>query len=214
MPLVQLNNISDSTILALWKMEESPEELIAQSDLDEKSMQIIESFTLDKRRKEWLCVRLLIHRILGKYATIDYLENGKPFLSGENLAISISHSRDFAGVIICKQGEAGIDIEHIAPRIEKIKSKFLSDSEYKEIPQGADYIKQMLVYWCAKETMMKICGNKQIDFKKQIRVNPFLIKSSGTLKGEISENNKIQIIDLHFFEIDNNLIVWGCTANS
>lgn len=209
MSLTLIKNISDTCTLALWKIEESVEILVQQSCLDNISLKILEDFHIDKRKKEWLSVRILIKEIFGKNITIEYKENGKPYISEEPYSISISHSKDYVGVIVSRAGEVGLDIENISPRIEKIKHKFLSKNELHDIPAEGSCHKQMLLYWCAKETLMKICGKKEIDFKKQLKIYPFVFATNGSFIGEIIDNQTFLKIELNYFEFDNNIIVWG-----
>ena len=209
MALTLVKNISDTITLGLWKIEESVNDLKNQLNLEEDFLNSIDKITLDKRKIELLCVRILIQKILGNTVFIDYLDSGKPILKNTQLSVSISHSKDFVGTIIGRKEEVGIDIECIGPKVEKIKNKFLRNDELQEIPSGDTYLKQLLLYWCAKESLMKISGNRGIDFKTQLRVFPFTLSNEGHFTGEIIENNSVKRISLNYFENSDNLIVWG-----
>src|SRR5690606_36591656 len=95
---------------------------------------------------------------------ISYDENGKPYLNN-GLAFSISHSGIYAAIIINKTG-CGIDIEKISPKVERIKHKFLNDTDLELIDSLDDYpLKILTMYWCAKEALYKLYGNKKLIFK-------------------------------------------------
>jgi phosphopantetheinyl transferase len=69
----------------------------------------------------------LRNKTIGKLE-IDYNANGKPFLVNSKEYISISHSRNFIGILKAPF-DVGLDIEEINERITKIKNRFLNEDE-------------------------------------------------------------------------------------
>src|SRR5690606_39796845 len=81
--------------------------------VDEREKARLESFGKGKRTLHWLATRVLLRYLL---KTEDYIacpsdDNGKPFLPDYPYKISLTHSFDYAGVLMSTQGECGIDLE-------------------------------------------------------------------------------------------------------
>ena len=64
-----------------------------------------------------------------EYIDCQFDEHGKPYLVNFEYQISLSHSYDYAAVMISKEMQLGVDIELIKHKIKSIKHKFLSDVE-------------------------------------------------------------------------------------
>lgn len=140
----------------------------------------------NKRELEQKGRDTLLRHLLGDKAIISYNEKGKPYLLDDSRHISISHSHDKLAIVVNETESTGIDIELIRDKILNIKHKFLSDKELLEIN---DDVEKMLVYWAAKETMYKVYGLKEVDFIKNLFVNPFSKSNLGTIIGEINMPN-------------------------
>jgi 4'-phosphopantetheinyl transferase len=186
-------------ILGLWELTEPESQLynefiaVAPQSEIEKAAQ----FKYPSRKAEWMASRLLLYLLINEVLEIDYDANGKPHISSREHSISISHTKGMIAVIIAKN-LAGIDIELINERVLHIKDRFLSDFEKKQIPEN-DKVVSLLLYWSAKETLYKLYGQKQIDFKKNLNIRPFTIGLNGEMIGEIITENQINSYKLHFF---------------
>ena len=151
MPIVFNKKIDDQSVLAVWKIEETEEQLIASLQLKAHELAIIASLGNGKRMLHWLSTRVLLRTMLN---TADYIdcqidEHGKPYLTNSNKFISLSHSYDYAAVIISDGKKVGVDIELIKHKIKTIKHKFLSDVELAQ-KQIGDNTNGLYVCWCAK----------------------------------------------------------------
>lgn len=182
MPVVFNKNIDDDTILAVWKIEESEEELVSGLQLKQHELDFISSLNNGKRLLHWLSTRLLLRTMLN---TSDYIdcrmdEHGKPYLVDLDYHISLSHSYDYAAVIIGKKRKVGVDIELIKHKIKGIRHKFLSDVELAQ-KQIGDNINGLYVCWCAKEAIYKWNGRKGLEFKQDMHIKPFKLKDEGQL---------------------------------
>ncbi len=135
----------------------------------------------EKRKKEFLAPRILLNELLGKNVQIEYDKNGKPTLESK-LNISISHSKNFYGVIVSKNSLVGLDIEYSHQRYEKIVSKFVSEFEKSNIA----YKQNLDLIWGAKECIFKIEGSAVLDFKEHINITEI---SSKNLKATTSGQN-------------------------
>ncbi|MDQ7948850.1 MAG: 4'-phosphopantetheinyl transferase superfamily protein [Pedobacter sp.] len=182
MPVVFSKKIDDQTVLGVWKIEETAEQLLAGLQLKQHELDVIAALSSGKRAVHWLSTRLLLRTMLD---TKDYIdcrmdEHGKPYLVNSNTHISFSHSYDYAAVIISTQKKVGIDIELIKMKIKSIKHKFLSDVELAQ-KQIGDNVNGLYVSWCAKEAIYKWHGKKGLEFKQHIHIKPFKLRDEGQL---------------------------------
>lgn len=200
MPVVFQKQIDPQTRLGLWKIEESETELIAGLQLKAHEIEVMNSLNQGKRLLHWLSTRLLLRTMLN---TKDYIdcqidEHGKPYLPHSNFHISLSHSYDYAAVMISAGKQVGVDIELIKHKIKSIKHKFLSDIELAQKNVG-DNTQGLYVCWCAKEAVYKWYGKKGLEFKQHIHIKPFKLKNEGELQvvAELPEGSKL--LDVHYF---------------
>ncbi len=162
----------------------------------------------ENRKKEFLAVRIILRHITGKTCEIIYNENGKPKIKNIPHCISISHSSDFAAVIISKSN-TGIDIENIFRNTEIAASRFLSENEKADIDNSSNPKLQQLIYWCAKEAAFKFSKNSGIEFKSQIKINPFKVNTEGgSFSGLISKEQKFTGLKFNYLFRENNAIVY------
>lgn len=204
MPLENLHR--DSTrAWALWKIDESEEALANQIAHTET---VPESITNPNKRLEFLAARVLLKELLEsielKYSGITKDEFGKPFLKNSPFQISLSHSYPYVAAIVNKGNSVGIDLEQPKNKLLKIASRVLAEDELKDA--GTDVTKHC-IYWCAKETLIKIHGKKDLVFAENIRIKPFSRAKYGHLIGRIIVDTKETTIDLQYFVYENFVVV-------
>ncbi|CAN5474669.1 4'-phosphopantetheinyl transferase superfamily protein [soil metagenome] len=191
---------------AVWKMEEDVDELLALADLSASDLAKVNSFTHIARKKEWICIRLLLKK-LNRNFTISYLDSGKPYLENADAHISISHTKDFAGIIISDTCAVGIDLERILPRIEKIAHKFVSDEEEKFV-RGNNELEKLFVIWGVKEVLFKMHSIGELIFKEHLIVSPFEFSDSGLATATIAKDDFQKKYALNYKLADDLLITW------
>ncbi|MBC7616100.1 MAG: 4'-phosphopantetheinyl transferase superfamily protein [Pedobacter sp.] len=201
MPIVYKKNIDEQTSLAVWKIEETEEQLLCGLQLKQHELDVIASLSNGKRVLHWLSTRLLLRTMLN---TSDYIDcqmddHGKPYLVNSTMQISLSHSYDYAAVIISKDKKVGVDIELIKHRIKSIKHKFLSDLELAQ-KQIGDNTNGLYVSWCAKEAIYKWNGRKGLEFKQHIHIKPFKLKEEGTLQALVELPEGTKALDVNYFK--------------
>ncbi len=151
---------------AVWHVTETLDQLVALLPNGDEIMQEAQSrFKSDSRRTEWVAVRVLLHAMLGETHKIDYLDNGSPELRTYGGYISISHTKGYVCVALSKQERIGVDIEQITNRVERVRSRFVSDDE------SADTLLQLLVAWSAKESAYKLLQRTEVDFVENLRIS-------------------------------------------
>lgn len=208
MPLFYQHNINQYTKLAVWKIVET-------EDFFLEKVSIQNEITHPHKRLQHLAGRYLL-QILHPgfpFELIAIGESKKPLLSNGQLHFSISHCADFAAAIISSEKSVGIDVELITPKIESIKSKFLSPKELtlisgksKEL-NTSDY-ELLTLCWSAKESIFKWYGKQKVDFKKNMSIDHLFFENShGVIKSHFQMQQRIDLkVEFKFFE--NLCLTW------
>ena len=210
MPIVFNLKIDVHTELAVWKIEEPRAQLIAGLQLKAHELAIIDSFKSEKRALQWLSTRLLLRTMLNTNEYIDCQMDihGKPYLVNYDYHISLSHSYDYAAVMISRDAtiKVGVDMEMIKHKIKLIKHKFLTDLELAQ-KQIGDNIDGLYVCWCAKEAIYKWHGKKELEFKRDIHIRPFKLKQQGELEVLVALPTDPRTLTVSYFKTDDGYMV-------
>ncbi|MBI1306456.1 MAG: 4'-phosphopantetheinyl transferase superfamily protein [Bacteroidetes bacterium] len=200
MPLVQTIKSGNSSI-AIWKIEESFEEL---QNSGNRSAQISD-ITHPERNRQWLACRKALESLVGdSILTLFKDEAGKPHLES-NGYISLSHTAGYA-VAIHGPNPVGIDVEEISNRVERIAKRFVSDIEESWIrPENRN--EDLFQIWCAKEAIFKLYGRKSVDFKNHIKVTSIPEATSQSFEVQFLKYEPVSFL-AHQIKIGNHLIVW------
>ncbi len=112
----------------------------------------------DKERRDTALITTLAYnlQISADRVIIIKDKHGKPYLEGNPLYFSVSHTGIYFIVAICKGAPIGVDIEEIRPinDIESIKKAVLSAKEQKSCESLKDFYR----YWTLKEAYLKALG--------------------------------------------------------
>jgi 4'-phosphopantetheinyl transferase len=211
MPITFHQNINEDTEIGLWRITETPEDLMARLQLKEHELNLLSLLGKEKRSLHWLATRVLLRKMLNTNHYIDCQadENGKPILMNHPHHISLSHSYEYAAVIVSKTKKVGIDIEIIKEKIERVKNKFLSQQELNFI-NSEHQIEQLYVCWCAKEALYKLNGKKETSFKDHIHLEKFKYQENGNLFGKIEKENIAHHFTVQYRKIDNYMLGFVC----
>lgn len=180
---------------ACWEITESEPELQAQLNPFNPPPSHLAH---PHKRLEWLAVRNCLQQLLPELnysfqgLTRDF--HGKPGLIGIPLAVSLSHSYPWVAVRICPT-LAGLDIEQFKPAILRVAPRVFSPTECKDA--GSDLVKN-IVYWCAKETLIKIYGKKDLTLATQLAIKPFALAAEGLLSGSILATPESRDYELYY----------------
>lgn len=207
MALSYHRKIDPSTSFAIWKIEESAEELLAQLQLKEHEKSYLDSLISDKRNMHWLSTRVLLRKMMDTEEYIDCQvdESGKPYLTNFPHFISLSHSYDYAAVMVSKNKAVGIDIELIKNKIERIANKFMSASEMQFIGES-QRIEHLYVCWCAKEAIYKLHGKKNVSFIENIELAPFNFEGEGSFAAKLEVGDIKRDFKVNYEQFDGYMI--------
>src|SRR6185369_17184734 len=98
--------------------------------------------------------------------------------------ISVSHTKNFVGLIISEKYPVAIDVELIHPRIEKIVHRFVNDDELKFLPSNHK-LEYYFIIWSAKECLYKMHGRGELLFKEHLHVQPFQLNNQGEITASL-----------------------------
>jgi 4'-phosphopantetheinyl transferase len=204
MPLEKLHQTTD-TAWALWKINEDEPTLAKMLS----PFEAVPSYLSNPfKRLEFLAARVLIKALLKEWnLTFNGLtkdEFGKPFLKDLPHQISLSHSYPYVAVITDNKRNVGIDLEQPKEKLLKIAPRVL---EKRELKDAGDNIVKHCVYWCAKESLVKIHGKKDLVFAENLKIKPFSLEKQGDLIGRIIVDNKETAIPLQYFIYENFVVV-------
>jgi len=201
MPLIKSIYPDKSSIIAIWRMEESLEYLKEAIPIRKEEAEKFKSLVHENRQREFLTVRLCLREIAGRDdLLITYNDLNKPDIKDEYF-ISISHTGDYVCIFLNREKEVGIDIEQLNDRVTRISSRFLSEDEKLRLPK-VDSVKWLNLHWSAKETMYKVYAKKRLVFSTQMEIEKFQMDEKGVLSGVLKlESGQIRYpISYWFFE--------------
>ncbi len=181
MPLLLQHSDGDAR-WGIWKIEESPQALLGMLGDGEDFVQALAQLKTEARQQEWLAVRVLLRQLAGAGRRIVYLPSGKPMLADNAFALSVSHTKGYAALLLkAPDEEAGIDIERYGHRVRRVAGKFMNEAEQAAPYQGDDTW-SLLLHWSAKETMYKCIGSPAVDFRHTLHIAPFVPAKEGVME--------------------------------
>jgi 4'-phosphopantetheinyl transferase EntD len=186
MPLLVKRHVQEGVELGIWEIAESVDELLSQLTLTPGEETIFSQLRGDLRKQHWLSYRLIIKKIINSPGLLDinYSPFGRPIILNHISRISVSHSGLYAAAMVSNKKPVGIDIEKIHPRIEKVIHKFLNHNELEDLHR--DYtIEHMHLCWSAKEAMYKFYHRRQLDFRLNMIIDPFIFQPQGEITARI-----------------------------
>ncbi|NCC09112.1 MAG: 4'-phosphopantetheinyl transferase superfamily protein [Bacteroidia bacterium] len=172
--------LSDDYRWGVWKVDESIEELLSITSSTAYYERGLTQFSSEKRRLEWLAVRVLLTQLCGEEKEVGYRPSGKPYLVDGSFQISISHTKGYVAVILSEKFQVGIDIEQFRDRVHRVADRFMRTDEQAQPYQGVSTW-SLLLHWSAKETLYKCVEGAQSDLT-QLRLLPFVLSDQGTFQ--------------------------------
>jgi phosphopantetheinyl transferase len=167
--LIQKKSTAEGALIGIWHIVETENQLLSLFQKPERWTQQMAAITHPGKRCEKLAVRALLNELTGNEKSIDYYPNGQPYLSDQSFNISISHTKNYACIILHPTQKVGIDIEAKSPRAAQIQQRFLSPDEYLLVNQTSGFVVPLLL-WTAKEALYKLASNLTLDFVNHIQV--------------------------------------------
>ena len=207
MPLYKTIQVNPTTQILLWKITESYGQLISEVELKEKTALRLVRMKSEQHRRGFLSVRKLLQEVGYTDFDLHYDEFGKPYFD-DGKHISISHSHEFAAIIISDK-ITGIDLEMCREKIINIADKFLHETEYPFMDKNdPDYIPKLTVLWGIKEVVFKIRNEIGISFKDHVRAEAFEMREN-TTAAHLEMNDTNLAFPIYFEKIESFILVYA-----
>jgi len=207
MPLIYNQLVYDDCHLGIWELNESYEEMHSRIHFFEGEEEKLKNYKSSFRQLEWMSVRRLLREIKGVPTQIIYNDQRKPFLLNSNEHISISHSRDLTGILLSRNRKIGLDLEYMVQNIEKVAHKFMNEDEYL-VQDPVRRNTHLYIHWCAKEALYKLCDKQDINFRKNLTIEPFEPEGCGEIMGWVDNKFWHDKFLLRYFTIKNYIVVY------
>ena len=219
----------ESPLMGIWEITEPWQDMLESLRYNNNYSKEANKIQSEKRKQEWLAVRLLLKSLSRQETSIDYHDNGAPFLPDNSHHISISHTNGYAAVLLSKNQNPGIDIEYRSDRAWKLRKKFLSDKELgsflsfsdsvnlsmhshdkcddnaRRIPDTIDFA---TLCWCAKETAFKALQQAEVDFIEHLHILSFALSGEGVLTLKETKTSRKQTFTINYKIAENYIIAW------
>lgn len=195
-------------VVGVWKVEETLEQLQSMLHFSLYASDI-QHFKSEKRKLEWLAVRVLLKELVGEEKRIAYLPSGKPYLADGSSCVSFSHTQGYVAVAMHPSKEVGVDIEQYGTRVQRLAVRFVREDEMSSVEAG-DEIYALLLHWSAKETMFKMMSQSDVDFLDHLHILPFKPSESGEMKAHEYRTEKRQSFHICYDTHPDYVLTFAC----
>lgn len=202
MPLLFSRRVSPEATFAVWQIAEP--EIFFRDRLPLSAAETLELEGLkDPRRMEWLACRWLLHAITGAAQRLPMAKDAfsKPiFMDRPDLYCSLSHSHGLVGALF-SNCNGGCDIQVQVDKMPQIAPRFLNAAELDFIQKHpvAAQLDLFHLFWTMKESLYKAYGLKEVDFKTQLLIAPFVWNGQeGETEASVVKNDFQQSYRLRF----------------
>lgn len=197
MPIIRIIKPNDNTIVGIWKITETLDNLSKSVSLSSTSKELLKNRKSKVHKLQFLGVRAILLELGYSVDSLSYQGN-TPILN-DNKKISISHSNLFSCVIISDL-RVGIDVQQEDNnKIRTIAKKFIG---YETSYLTHDDFKRKSIIWNIKESIYKIANIIGLDYKTHLLVVPFNLSDNFTYSWLIYKNLKERYAS-YFFTIEN-----------
>lgn len=212
MPLFYQHNINDHTKLALWHITEN------ESFFVEKVV-IKNEITHPHKRLQHLAGRYLLQLLDVDFPLhlISISESKKPLLTNEKFHFSISHCGAYAAAIISANNKVGIDVEIVTPKIDLVKTRFLTESELAvaaDVERKVDASESIsdhqihTLFWSSKEAIYKWYGKGALSFKRNMALRKLsLVNGKGIIGAHFIKEDTTDL-QIHFRFFGELCLAW------
>lgn len=208
MGLYLKKTLENEATVAVWKIEETEEELKRLSATPTDEMEEISFIKSESQRKQRLAVRALLGELFEEKVYLSHHDNGKPYLENLVTNISITHTEKYVAVILHDEEDVGIDLESMDRDFSAVEKKALSEDEIDDLEDDRRN-EQLAIYWCAKEAIFKRVSAYRVSFSEQIEVERFRPKGEGELDATfIHKDGYEEDFELEYITFDNHVLVW------
>jgi 4'-phosphopantetheinyl transferase len=153
-----------------------------------------------------LASRCVIRHLIStpEFIAMKVSPSGQPLITSMERHVSITHSGHYAGAMISSHQTVGLDLEEVSDKVMHIRHKFVNEEENKFL-QSND-VMSTLVAWSAKESIFKWYGKGEVDFRKNITLHPFELKSRGLIQAAFTKPDCTKLLNVEY-EVSGALVM-------
>ena len=194
MPLHSIQRLSPTAVLGLWHLTETPADLWAKLPNAAAYQPLLPATADTKRQAQWLAGRRLAHSLFSEFPELFPSETlvqndstGRPWLASApaGTVVSLSHSGEWAAAVLAQGGRAGVDIELIRDKAQRLAGKFLAENEWSHAravtAAATEADTHYTLLWSAKEALYKLAARRGIIFRQQLLLHEFSPETSGEI---------------------------------
>jgi len=212
MALLIRQELAANSLLGVWKIEEGEAWYFNNPILTTRLLNRVERYKSAQRKLQAIAVPILIDTLLPEESNLEivYSDSSQPLFVEAPYKLSISHSGNMVAVLVSGETEVGVDIQRQTSKLERIAHKFMSNQEkieYDKVPES-DQLYYLSILWGAKESMFKLYGKGDLDFRENLLVNAFDVKSQGDFTGMVRKAETMIDIDGVYAKLDNFVLVY------
>ena len=160
--------VGEKNIIYVWRVTSSLNDLCKNPNLSKKELEEVSTLKSEKRKIEFLACRIALKELFNNDLELKHHESGKPYIKEAN-HISISHSKDYIAIAYGEEN-IGIDIEQPHQKMLKLIPRILSETELKQFQQNPT-IENACEMWGAKESVLKYIGDKNLNYRDEIKID-------------------------------------------
>ena len=218
MPLIHQHITEKNGQMAIWHITEKEAFFLEKLPLTAADREDLDA-RKGRRRLEWLAGKYLVQLLTDFKFKIVKDAFGKPHLEGSDVQISISHSSEYAAAIV-SPNPVGIDIQEVTPRLDRIAWRVMNDNKLQQL-DPVHRLDHLHTYWCAKEALYKAYGWRELDFRKNIVIQPFIFPKNGleigtflpVTEGVVLREAFEKKFTIYVGKIDNCILVYSLLHN-
>lgn len=199
MPFHSLQRLSPTAVLGLWHLAETPAELWPSLPQADAYRALLPATAGPARQAQWLAGRVLTHELLKEVTpqppaglVVQNDATGRPWLAGgaPDLTLSLSHSGAWVAALLAQGGRAGVDVEMVRDKAQRLANKFLNQTELIDNQLASNVADLHYTrLWSAKESLYKLAAQRGILFKTQLLLGAFDPQESGEISATLLLNS-------------------------
>ena len=177
MPLFFNSLLTTGARIWVWHLNET-EEALKKFISEEEFIHISSKYHHPQRKLQKVATSILLHHLgEGQLVNLVYDDEGKPYPQEIPGHISISHSKNFVGLLYHPIISCGLDLEEVDERVLRVGPRFINEQEHNWIDKDS-LMRDSGLIWSVKECLFKNIGGGGILFKEHLNVEaPHLVSS-------------------------------------
>lgn len=186
MPVLEKKAISEENTIGIWCITETLDHLKEAAALTDAEESHYRERKSENKKKQFLAARLMLNDLLGEKFAVLYLGSGQPYLDGGPYRISVSHSGEFAAVVLSQKERVGVDIEKY-PRTSLLMAQdyFLNEDEIAWTAGAAQHLVLLHLIWSGKEAVIKYFGDEKLNFRQEVFIPRFELEEAGVFSARV-----------------------------